>query len=148
MARRVFFSFHYQRDVWRVNQIRNIPNVVPTAAAGFADASLWEAAKLKSDAAITGLIDGALQNTSVTVVCIGARTAGRKFINYEIEQSIRRGNGLVGIQIHGLKNRLGETDEGGDVPAKLRAGGYKIYTYVGHEKLGERIEEAAIAAGR
>ena len=25
MARRVFFSFHYQRDIWRVNQIRNIP---------------------------------------------------------------------------------------------------------------------------
>ena len=22
MARRVFFSFHYQRDIWRVNQIR------------------------------------------------------------------------------------------------------------------------------
>ena len=27
MARRVFFSFHYQRDIWRVNQIRSIPNV-------------------------------------------------------------------------------------------------------------------------
>ena len=22
-ARRVFFSFHYQRDIWRVNQVRN-----------------------------------------------------------------------------------------------------------------------------
>ena len=49
MARRVFFSFHYQRDVWRVNQIRNIHNVIGTAAAGFQDASLWEEAKKKGE---------------------------------------------------------------------------------------------------
>ena len=35
MARRTFFSFHYQRDIWRVNQIRNIPNITGCAAAGF-----------------------------------------------------------------------------------------------------------------
>jgi hypothetical protein len=52
MARQVFFSFHYQRDVWRVNQIRNIPNVIGYAAAGFQDASLWEEAKRKGDAEI------------------------------------------------------------------------------------------------
>ena len=23
MARRVFFSFHYERDIWRVNQVRH-----------------------------------------------------------------------------------------------------------------------------
>lgn len=23
MARRVFFSFHYERDIWRANQVRN-----------------------------------------------------------------------------------------------------------------------------
>ena len=40
MARRVFFSFHYQRDIWRVNQIRSIPNVTGCSAAGFQDASI------------------------------------------------------------------------------------------------------------
>ena len=35
MARRVFFSFHYQRDVWRINQIRNLHEIVGCAAAGF-----------------------------------------------------------------------------------------------------------------
>lgn len=34
MARRVFFSFHYQY-VWKVNQIRSMPNIIGTAAAGF-----------------------------------------------------------------------------------------------------------------
>jgi hypothetical protein len=148
MARRVFFSFHYQRDVWRVNQIRNIPNVIRTAAAGFADASLWEEAKAKSDSTIKRMIDDALHGTSVTVVFIGAQTAGRRFINYEIDKSIERANGIVGIQIHHLKNEDSETDETGDVPYKLTAGGYKVYKYVGHEKLGQRIEEAADAAGR
>lgn len=39
MKRRVFFSFQYEH-VWRVNQIRNIPNIIGTAAAGFVDASI------------------------------------------------------------------------------------------------------------
>jgi hypothetical protein len=110
MARRVFFSFHYQRDIWRVNQIRSIPNITGCSAAGFQDASLWEEAKKKGDDSIKKLIDKGLENTSVTVVCIGEKTAGRKFINYEIEQSIKRGNGIVGIQIHHLKDKNGTTD--------------------------------------
>ena len=148
MARRVFFSFHYQRDIWRVNQIRNIPNVTGCAAAGFQDASLWEEAKKKGDAAIKKLIDEGLKNTSVTVVCIGAKTAGRKYINYEIEQSIKRGNGIVGIQIHGVKDSNGNTDTVGEIPYKITANDYEVYKYVDHEKLANRIEEAAKNAGK
>jgi hypothetical protein len=148
MARRIFFSFHYQRDIWRVNQIRSIPNITGCAAAGFQDASLWEEAKKKGDAAVKKLIDDGLANTSVTVVCVGAKTAGRKFINYEIDQSIKRGNGVVGIQIHHLKDSDGNTDSVGDIPSKLEANGYKVYKYVDHEKLANRIEEAAKAAGK
>ena len=86
MARRVFFSFHYQRDIWRINQIRSIPNITGCSAAGFQDASLWEEAKKKGDSNIKKMIDDALYNTSVTVVFIGNQTANRKFIKYEIEQ--------------------------------------------------------------
>ncbi len=148
MARRVFFSFHYQRDVWRVNQIRNIPNITSCAAAGFQDASLWEEAKKKSDEAVKKLINDGLENTSVTVVCIGAKTAGRKYINYEIEQSMNRGNGIVGIQIHHLKDNHGNTDSFGETPYKLESNNYKVYKYVDHEKLANRIEEAARDAGK
>src|SRR5246127_5543228 len=118
MARSVFFSFHYQNNVVRVNQIRNLPEIVDRAAAGFKDSSLWEEAKKKSDDAVKALIDNGLHGTSVTVVCIGGQTAGRKFINYEIQKSIDRGNGLVGVQIHHLKNFAGETD---GVADRLRA---------------------------
>jgi hypothetical protein len=69
MARRVFFSFHY-KHVWKVNQIRSMPNITGSAAAGFQDASLWEESKKKSDKAIKNLIDEGLKNTSVTVVCV------------------------------------------------------------------------------
>jgi hypothetical protein len=148
MARRVFFSFHYQRDIWRVNQIRNIPEITGCAAAGFQDASLWEEAKKKGDAEIKKMIDKGLENTSVTVVFIGGKTAGRKYINYEIEKSIERGNGIVGIQIHHLKNQAGETDDAGTTPAKLTSGGYKVYKYVDTEKLAARIDETAKAAGK
>src|SRR5947208_12023575 len=107
MARRVFFSFHYQRDLWRVNIVRNSTVVEGVAAAGFSDASLWEEAKRKGDAAIKSLIDKALDNTSVTVVLIGAQTASRKYVTYEIEQSIARGKGLLGVRIHNIKDKNG-----------------------------------------
>lgn len=148
MARRVFFSFHYQRDIWRVNQIRNLDQVVGTAAAGFADASLWEEAKKKGDATIKKMIDDALYNTSVTVVCIGAKTAGRKYIDYEINQSVARGNAIIGLQIHHLKNSAGETDSVGSTPAALTKAGATVYKYVDHATLAARIEAAAKAAGK
>lgn len=148
MARRVFFSFHYQRDIWRINQIRSIPNITGCAAAGFQDASLWEEAKKKGDAAIKKLIDEGLYNTSVTVVFIGEKTAGRTYINYEIEQSIKRGNGIIGVRIHHLKDKDGSIDAEGAVPAKLTAHGASIYKYDNHEKLAKWIEAAAKAAGK
>lgn len=148
MARRVFFSFHYQRDIFRINQIRNIPEVTGCAAAGFQDASLWEEAKRKGDKEIKNMIDKGLENTSVTVVFIGNQTANRKYVNYEIEQSIARGNGIVGIQIHHLKDQKQEVDEVGSTPKLLAEKGFKVYKYVDHEKLAARIEEAAKAAGK
>lgn len=148
MARRAFFSFHYQRDIWRINQIRNIPNITGCAAAGFQDASLWEEAKKTSDAAVKKLIDEALNNTTVTVVFIGNQTSNRKFINYEIEKSIARGNGLVGIQIHHLKDNAQNVDELGATPKLLSEKGFKVYKYSDHEALGRHIEEAAKAAGK
>ena len=94
------------------------------------------------------MIDKALENTSVTVVCIGEKTAGRKYINYEIQASIDRGNGIVGVRIHHLKDKDGNTDSEGDIPYKLSSNGYKTYKYSDHDKLGDWIEQAAKDAGK
>ena len=149
MARRVFFSFHYQRDVWRANVVRNSGVVIGSAAAGFTDASIWEETKRKGDAAIKRLIDEGLKGTSVTVVLIGARTAGRKYINYEIDQSIALGRGLLGIHIHIIRDQKKNTDTKGEVPAKLTKGGYKVYTWPSDSQdFAHWVEAAAFAAGR
>jgi len=125
-----------------------MPNVIGTAAAGFQDASLWEATKRNSDASIKRMIDNALNGTSVTVVCLGAKTSGRKYINYEINESLERGNGLLGIQIHHLKDQYGDVDDVGSTSAKIESSGFKVYKYVDKEKLARRIEEAAALAGK
>jgi len=42
MARRVFFSFHYEKDIWRASQVRNSWVMKPDReAAGFWDAASW-----------------------------------------------------------------------------------------------------------
>ena len=147
MVRRVFFSFHY-KYVWKVNQIRNMPNITGTAAAGFQDASLWEEAKKKGDKEIKRMIDKGLENTSVTVVFVTYGTANRDYINYEINQSIARGNGLVAVQIHHLKNQNRITGSAGAIPAQIKANGFKAYKYTNKEALARWIEEAAKLAGK
>ena len=147
MARRVFFSFHY-KYVWKVNQIRSMPNIIGTAAAGFRDASLWEEAKKKGDKTIKSMIDKGLENTSVTVVCVTYGTTNRKYINYEIDKSLERGNGLVAVQIHHLKDQNEQTGSPGAIPAKIEANGFKAYKYTNKEALARWIEEAAKLAGK
>lgn len=147
MARRVFFSFHY-KYVWKVNQIRSMPNITGTAAAGFQDASLWEEAKKKGDKEIKKMIDEGLKNTSVTVVFVTYGTANRKYINYEIDQSIAKGNGLVAVQIHHLKDQNGQTGSAGAIPSQIKANGFKAYKYTNKDSLAKWIEEAAKLAGK
>lgn len=146
MARTVFFSFRY-RHVFRVNQIRSIPNVTGVASAGFKDASLWESVKNKP-ATIKRMIDKALQGTSVTVVCITYGINGRKWIDYEIDESLKRGNGLLGIQLHDVFDGTHPDDRVGATPRQIEANGFKVYKYTNHETLARRIEEAATLAGR
>jgi hypothetical protein len=142
MARCVFFSFHYQRDVWRANVVRNSGVVIGSAAAGFTDGSLWEEAKRKGDAEIKRMIRQGLEGTSVTVVLIGAETASRTYVNYEIEQSLARGNGLLGVRIHNIADRWGRTDSSGAIPAKLTSGGYPTYTWSTSGDFGQWVEQA------
>jgi len=147
MARRVFFSFHYQY-VWKVNQIRNVPNITGSAAAGFQDASLWEESKKKGVTEIHRMIDKALTNTSVTVVCVAYGTTQRKYINYEIDKSLEKGNGLVAVQIHDLKDQHGNTGSAGAIPPQIEANGFKAYKYTNSNSFAKWIEEAARIAGK
>jgi len=147
MARRVFFSFHYERDVWRAGQVRNTWVTKPDReAAGFWDAATWEEVKKKGEEAIRRWINKQLEGTSVTVVLIGVETSERKYVQYEINQSWNRDNGLIGIYIHNLKDQNGKTGAKGVDPfVKLGYKGIKTYDWVnnnGYENLGDWVESA------
>lgn len=111
MARRVYFAFDYL-DVFAVNQIRRSGQFTGVAVAGFSDASQWEKLKRKSDAAIRKAIDDALVGTTVTVVCVGKRTASRRWVKYELRSSKARGNGLLGVYLPGQTDGLKPTELG------------------------------------
>ncbi len=162
--RRVFFSFHYQGDLWRVNQIRNSGQLWlnKQESYGFWDASLWESAKRQGDAAIKRLIDQGMRNTGVTVMLIGAETSLRKYVGYEIQQSHANRKGLLGIYIHRLRDRDGKTSSKGPNPfdnwqatrngrTVLLSEIYPTYDWVsddGYNNLGSWVQQAAVAAGR
>lgn len=102
MARRVFFSFQFDRDSFRANQVRNCNVVHGTDVAGFFDHSEYLDAKKAGPDAIRRMITRHLDGTTVTVVLIGTETASRPWVQYEIERSIAQKNGLLGIHIHSL----------------------------------------------
>lgn len=117
MARRTFFSFHYDADIWRANQVRNTNVVAGVDTAGFFDHSEYEEAKKEGDEGIKRMINRHLRNTSVTVVLIGTHTASRRWVKYEIARSNDRNNGFLGIYIHHLKNQDQQTSDQGLKPA-------------------------------
>lgn len=105
MARRCFFSFHYQDVIdFRANVVRN-HNVTKEDNGGFFDASIWESSKKQGDIALKRLINGGLENTSATIVLIGSWTYARRWVQYEIMKSIERGNKVLGIHINGIRDR-------------------------------------------
>ena len=53
---------------------------------------------------------------SCAVVLIGSKTAGRKWVNYEIEKAWNDGKGVFGVYIHNLKNLSGKQSSKGSNP--------------------------------
>lgn len=110
MAKRVFFSFHYDDVIdFRANVVRNHGLTKDTGQAGFFDASIWEDAELHGDNAVKKLIDKNLENTSVTCVLIGTETWKRRWVRYEIMKSYDRGNTILGIHINSVKDKNQQT---------------------------------------
>lgn len=141
MAHRTFFSFHYERDVWRSSIVRN-SSQLSSGERTWIEASIWEDAKPKGDAAVKRLIDSALAGTTVTAVLIGAQTAQRRYVKYEIAQSLARGNGLMGIYIHSIRDNAGNTDVRGSNPLPS---GFPTYDWVyerGSVNLGAWVDAA------
>lgn len=116
-------------------------------AAGFVDSAEFESIKRQGDQAIKNWINKQLEGTSVTVVLVGQQTCSSRWVKYEIDQSIARGNGLLGIDVSKIKDLQGNTsDRCGEIPK-----GYEFYLWNnddGYNNMGDWIEKAAEAAGK
>ena len=147
MARRVFFSFHFDGDIWRANQVRNCNVVAGSDVAGFFDHSEYEDAKKAGSAGIRQMILNHLQDTTVTIVLIGTKTSERPWVKQEIADSIARKNGLLGIYIHHLKDKNSLTSSRGLLPSVPSDVEFPTYDWDGDiVKFAKQIEAAGMRA--
>ncbi|WP_438480860.1 TIR domain-containing protein [Oleiharenicola lentus] len=118
MAKKVFFSFHYQDVIdFRANVVRNHWLTKPDREeAGYFDESLWEATKKTGVEQLKELINSGLDGTSVTVVLIGSDTYARRWVKYEIMRSMFRGNRLIGVHINAIAGKDRQTKAAGANP--------------------------------
>lgn len=162
MARKVFFSFHYSRDVRRIVQVRNSWVARPEGEAQpFFDKADFEEAKRRAGG-IEQWIEDQLKGTSVTVVLFDAETYERKWVRHEIKRSYELKKGLLAIDIHKVKDPRYGADAPGENPLDYwqteRNGTkvpfsriYKTYDWVddgGYSNIATWIDDAAKAAGR
>jgi hypothetical protein len=74
-------------------------------------------------------------------------TCTSKWVKYEIQKSIERGNGLLGIDVSKIKDLQGNTSERcGIIPS-----GYEFYLWKnddGYNNMGDWSEKVAKASGR
>lgn len=112
MAKTVFYSFHYERDVHRINLVRNINALEGQPLLNAQD---WEAVQKSGDAAIRKWIDEQMAYKKAVIVLVGQETSTRPWVTYEIQRAWEQKRPLLGIRIHGLSS-MGSVDKAGADP--------------------------------
>lgn len=123
MPRKCFYSFHYEADNWRVATVKNIGSV---EGQSIISGNEFEQVKAKGDEAVKKWINSNMAGRSTLIVLIGAHTAGRKWVDYEIEHAWSQRKALLGINIHKLLDKNGNsTYKGGNPFANWTVGAQK-----------------------
>lgn len=113
MARKCFLSFHYDLDAWRVQQIKNMGVIEEQP---ILTANKWEEIEAEGDEAIQKWIDNNMKDKECLVVLVGEKTAGRRWVKYEIERGWTKGMGVLAIHVHNLKDAGGNQGIKGSNP--------------------------------
>lgn len=119
----VFYSFHYDRDYWRVQQVMQMGSL---EGQKILNPQEWEAVKRRGEQAIKNWISDQMKYKTGVVVLVGSETASRKWVLHEIAYAWDNYKPLVGIRIHGLADRNKKTDRQGPNPFEkvpLKGGG-------------------------
>ena len=122
MARKCFYSFHYSPDSWRASKVRNIGVIEGAKTVSDHD---WEKVTKGGDAAIEKWIADQMNGKSCNIVLIGANTAGRKWIKYEIIKAWNDKKGVLGIHIHNITDAKSNQSGKGNNPFQSISVGQK-----------------------
>ena len=149
MTRRIFFSFHVESDLRRVNQLRAHLLTSDVHQVGFFDAQEYEELLRARKSTIGRVIRERMAGTSVTIVLIGSETASRPFVHLAIEESLANRNGLLGIRIHDIQDPDGEPASPGPEPILPGEVPFPTYTWDWDlERLQREIDLAEKRADR
>lgn len=96
----VFYSFHYARDVMRVQQIRNIGVLDDNKPVS---PNQWEQVKRGGSHSIQRWIDHNMKYKRCVIVLIGEETSERPWVRYEIEKAWTDRKAIIGIYIHNIR---------------------------------------------
>lgn len=121
MARSSFVSFHYQRDYWRVQQVLKMGALDQQPVLPAQD---WEEVKEQGKDAVEDWINRQMNYKQAVIVLIGNQTASRPFVQYEVDRAWSIKKPLLGIRIHGLKDKAGSVDSAGANPFVRLGTGY------------------------
>ena len=122
MARQCFYSFYFHEDNWRAAKVRNIGTVEGNKPA---PGNTWEIVKKAGDEAIKRWIAAQMKEKSCVIVLVGTNTSTRKWVKHEIIKGWDDGLGVVGINIHGLKDVNGYVSRKGQNPFSIIGWGYR-----------------------
>jgi hypothetical protein len=145
VARRVFFSFDFDGDAGRADRIRGSGALAEANMEGFFRPAEFDEAMKQGSEATQRLMQKHLQNTSVTVVLIGAESAKLTWVRYAINQSIEQKNGLLGIYIGHLRDERGRTPMQGLKPMVPAGVEFPAYSWDGDP---DRFMGQIAAAGK
>lgn len=112
MAKSVFYSFHYDRDVHRVQLVRNINAIDGKPELNGQE---WETVRRKDRNTVVKWIDDQMSYKRAVVVLIGQETASRPWVIYEIGKAWAAKKPILGVRIHGLSS-MGVVDGPGPDP--------------------------------
>jgi len=137
MVRRIFISF--QHDDKLQAQGFNLLRWNPNVPVEFVGRHLLSPVDSRDPNYIRAKIREMLNGTSVTVVLIGKNTADSEWVDFEIRESLARGNGVLGIRLKGAEDAA--------VPPALIEAGAKVIDW-NPDTFADEIERAALIAGR
>lgn len=101
MAKKVFYSFYYKEDSSRIQQVLKMGAL---EGQPMLSGQKWEEVKKNGDDAVKKWIADQMKGKTCLVVLVGANTAKRRWVKYEIKKAWGDNLGVVGIRIHGLKD--------------------------------------------